>query len=229
MKKAVAIVLCALLIALGALALAEAPFGDLFDNLPGEPGSDIPPRGNSEASDDITLTVDGETVQLAYDASPQYSSIQGGLVQASYFAYGADGKTLYELYVTFPETARAGMVITPEYAAMTNEESSVVLIVSKDSLETYFFSSLLDGSVYPTGSGFTIAIDSVGDEDGKVSYAGTLSANLIALDMASGDVAATLEIPSTPFSFTVSGKLSSPLPNDDGTQATPQPEDLRKV
>jgi len=228
MKKAVAIVLCALLIALGAMALAEAPFGGLFDSLPGEPGSDTPPRGDVGASDGITLTVDGETVQLAYDASPQYSSIQGGLVQASYYAYGADGKTLYELYITFPETTRAGMVITPEYAAMTNEESSVVLIVSKDSLETYYFSSLLDGSVYPTGSGFTIAIDSVGDEDGMVSYAGTLSANLIALDMASGDVMATLEIPSTPFSFTVSGQLSSPLPNDE-PQTTPQQEDLRKV
>ena len=228
MKKTVAIVFCALLIALGAISLAEAPFGELFDSLPGEPGSGTPPRGDVGASDGITLTVDGETVQLAYDASPQYSSIQGGLVQASYFAYGADGKTLYELYVTFPETARAGMVITPEYAAMINEESSVVLIVSKDSLETYFFSSLLDGSVYPTGSGFTIAIDSVGDEGGMVSYAGTLSANLIALDMASGDVAATLEIPSTPFSFTVSGQLSSPLPNDV-PQPTPQSEDLRKA
>ncbi|MBQ6324554.1 MAG: hypothetical protein IJI26_00635, partial [Clostridia bacterium] len=104
MKKTVAIVLCALLMALGAMALAEAPFGGLFDSLPGEPGGDTPPRGNVEASDGITLTVDGETVQLAYDASPQYSSIQGGLVQASYYAYGADGKTLYELYITFPET-----------------------------------------------------------------------------------------------------------------------------
>ena len=228
MKKTVAIVLCALLMALGAMALAEAPFGGLFDSLPGEPGGDTPPRGNVEASDGITLTVDGETVQLAYDASPQYSSIQGGLVQASYYAYGADGKTLYELYITFPETARAGMVITPEYAAMTNEESSVVLIVSKDGLETYYFSSLLDGSVYPTGSGFSIAIDSIGDEGGMVSYAGTLSANLIALDMVSGEVAANLDIPATPFSFTVSGQLSAPLP-DDGPRATPQPEDMRKV
>ena len=228
MKRILSFTLCALLIALGALALAEAPFGGLFDTLPGEPGDQVPPRGDGEASTGITLTVNGETVRLAYDASPQYSSIQGGNVQASYYAYGADGKTLYELYLTFPDTARAGMVITPEYAAMTNEESSVVLIVSKDSLETYYFSSLLDGSVYPVGSGFTIAIDSVGEEAGMISYAGTLSANLIALDMASGEVAATLDIPSTPFSFTVSGQLSVPLP-DDGPVATPQPEDMRKV
>lgn len=228
MKSILSFALCALLIALGPLVLAEAPIDGLIDSLPGEPGDQVPPRGDAEASTGITLTVNGETVRLAYDASPQYSSIQGGNVQASYYAYGADGKTLYELYLTFPDTARAGMVITPEYAAMTNEESSVVLIVSKDSLETYYFSSLLDGSVYPVGSGFTIAIDSVGDEAGMISYAGTLSANLIALDMASGEVAATLDIPSTPFSFTVSGQLSAPLP-DDGPRATPQPEDMRKV
>lgn len=228
MKRILSTALCALLIALGALALAEAPFDGLFDSLPGEPGDQTPPRGDVEASDGIALTVDGETVQLAYDASPQYSSIQRGLVQASYYAYGADGKTLYELYLTFPETARAGMVITPEYAAMTNEESSVVLIVSKDSLETYYFSSLLDGSVYPVGSGFSIALESVSDTGGMVSYTGTLSANLIALDMASGDVAATLEIPATPFSFTVSGQLSAPLP-DVSPRPTAQPEDLRRV
>ena len=228
MKRILSFALCALLIALSALALAEAPIDGLFDSLPGEPGDQVPPRSDGEASTGITLTVNGETVRLAYDASPQYSSIQGGNVQASYYAYGADGKTLYELYLTFPDTARAGMVITPEYAAMTNEESSVVLIVSKDSLETYYFSSLLDGSVYPVGSGFTIAIDSVDDEAGMISYAGTLSANLIALDMASGEVAATLDIPSTPFSFTVSGQLSAPLP-EDGPKPTPQPEDMRKV
>lgn len=227
MKRTVAIVLCALLMALVAMALAEAPLDGLFHNLPIEPGNSAPPRGGVESADGITLTVNGETVQLAYDASPQYSSIQGGLVQASYYAYGADGKTLYELYLTFPETARAGMVITPEYAAMTNEESSMVLIVSRDSIETYYFSSLLDGSVYPAGSSFSIAIDSVGDEGCMVSYAGTLSANLIALDMASGEVAATLEIPATPFSFTVSGQLSSPLP--DVPEPTPMAEDLKKV
>jgi hypothetical protein len=227
MKRTVAIVLCALLMALAAMALAEAPLDGLFDNLPIEPGNSAPPRGDIESADGITLTVNGETVQLAYDASPQYSSIQGGLVQASYYAYGADGKTLYELYLTFPETARAGMVITPEYAAMTNEESSMVLIVSRDSIETYYFSSLLDGNVYPAGSSFSIAIDSVGDEGGMVSYAGTLSANLIALDMASGEVAATLEIPATPFSFTISGQLSSPLP--DAPEPTPMAEDLKKV
>lgn len=227
MKKILAILLCALLATLGAMTVAEAPFDDLFGALPGEPGSDAPPRSDGNAADSIPIQINGETVQLAYDATPQYSSIQGGIVQASYYAYGADGKTLYELYLTFPETARAGMVITPEYASMTNEESSVVLIVTADNVETYYFSSLLDGSVYPSGSGFTISIDSVSQDGDMVSYAGTLSASLIALDMASGSVADTLEIAATPFGFTVSGQLSSPLP--DAPQATKEPDDMKKV
>lgn len=227
MKKILAILLCALLATFGAMTLAEAPFDDLFDALPGDPGSEAPPRSDGEADDGIPIQINGESVELAYDASPQYSSIQGGTVQASYYAYGADGKTLYELYLTFPETARAGMVITPEYASMTNEESSVVLIVSTDNVETYYFSSLLDGNVYPSGSGFTISIDSVSQDGGMVSYAGTLSASLIALDMASGGVADTLEIAATPFNFTVSGQLSSPLP--DAPQATKEPDDMKKV
>lgn len=227
MKKIMAILLCALLAIPGAMGLAENPFGDLFGNLPGEPGSENPPRGDIEAADSITLQINGKEVRLAYDASPQYSSIQGGTVQASYYAYDADGKTLYELYITFADTARAGMVITPEYASLTNEESSVVLISSLDGLETYYFSSVLDGSVYPQGSGFTITIDSVSDEGGAIRYDGTLSASLIALDMSSGETAATLDIPATPFSFTVTGRLSSPIP--DGPEPTKAPEDLKKV
>lgn len=227
MKKIVAMLLCALLAVLGTAAPAESPIDGLFDTLPGEPGSTTPPRGSGESADGIALQVDGESVFLAYDASPQYSSIQGGLVQASYYAHGSDGETLYEMYITFPETARAGMVITPEYAAMTNEESSVVLIVSRDSVEKYYFSSLLDGSVYPKGSGFTIAIDSVSPEGDRISYAGTLSATLIALDMASGDVTDTLEIPDTAFRFTISDQLSAPLP--DAPKPTGEPEDMRKV
>lgn len=230
MKKIVALLLCALLVALGAITLAESPFDNLFDVLPGEPGGDNPPR--VEGGDGITLLVNGESVYLAYDASPQYSSIQGGNVQASYYAHGADGKALYELYLTFPETARAGMVITPEYASLTNEESSVVLIVSQGSEEKYYFSSLLDGSVYPAGSGFTITIEGVSDEGGMVSYSGTLSASLVALDMASGDVADTLEIPDTPFHFTVTGQLSSPLPGAPSPGVplpTDRADDLRRV
>ena len=227
MKKTVAILLCALLATLSAISLADNPYGDLFDLLPGEPGIETPPRGDGETTDGITLQVNGESVRLAYDPSPQYSSIRGGIVQASYYAYGQDGKALYELYISFPDTSRAGMVITPEYASMINAESSVVLIVSQDNLEKYYFSSLLDGNVYPAGSGFSISIDEVVEGIGAVSYSGTLSASLIALDMSSGEVADALEIAPVPFRFTVNGDI--PDIGLDAPQATYAPDDLRRV
>ena len=77
MKKILAIILCALLAGLGALSLAEAPFDNLFDTLPGEPGSETPPHRDDGSSEGIMLQVNGESVKLAYDASPQYSGCSG--------------------------------------------------------------------------------------------------------------------------------------------------------
>lgn len=231
MKKLIALMLCALLCALSVAALSEAPSEGLpFDPAPEEtpaaptPAPEVPTEPRSGA-DTLQLDVNGETVLLVYDSSPQYSSVEGGLVQASYYAYGQDGVTMYELYVIFPDSARPGMVITPEYAALTGQESSVVLIVSDEQKEDYYFASLMDGSAYPVGSSFEIAIDEVA-EDGGVTYAGSLSATLVALDMSSGEVASTLSIPRTPFRFTIGG-------GDDNRHADPMPtelpSDMRKV
>ena len=228
MRKLIALLLCALLAALPALALAESPFedliGDLIDDFPDDRNDDGS-RGDAGSGDTFPLTVNGETIPLVYDPTPQYSSIQGGLVQASYYAYGADGVTLYELYIIFPATAQPGMVITPEYSALTGEQSSVVLIQSDNSSELYFMSSLMNGSVYPTGSDFSVTIEDIYSVGSATTYSGTVSARLIALDEASGEVKATLEIPQTPFSFTLGGgdnRHADPVP-------TPAPEDMRKA
>lgn len=215
MKKLIAILICAMLILLPALALAEAPIEDA-----------LPDRAPA-AGDTIELEIEGERVLLDFDTSSQYSSIEDGQVQASFYKYSDDGATLYELYIIFPDTAQAGMVITPEYAALTNEESSVVLIVSdtQTQQEQYYFSSLMDGDVYPGGSDYTIAIDDVYEIDGGTTYKGRLSATLVALNMSTGDIEATLAVPETAFSFTLGGtseRHADPLP-------TETPDDMRKV
>ena len=218
MKRIIALLICALLALLPALAedLPENPFGLFQDEYSG--GTE--PRENVNPDENITLDINGRSVQLSFDASPQYSSIQDGMVQASYYAY-SEGSTLYELYLSFPETAKPGMVITPEYEAITNGDASVTLIISDSTREQYYFSSLANGTVYPKGSDFAISIDSI---DGG-TYAGTFTATLIALDMASGDAVDTLIISETPFRFTLSGVrdgIASPAP-------TAVPNDMRKV
>ena len=230
MKKLLAILLCAALALLPALAEApatEPPVADspAPDETPQAP--DDAPAHDISSGETITLQLPEGPVTLDFDSSTQYSTIEGGLVQASFYSYSADGATLYELYIVFPDTVQPGMVITPEYAALTNEESSVVLIISdtRTQAEQYFFASLMDGGIYPEGSNYTIAINDLYESDGATTFDGSLSATLVALDMASGEVAATLSFPETPFHFTIGGaqgRHADPMP-------TAMPNDLRKV
>lgn len=220
MKKLIAALICAALILLPALA-EEIPNADA-------PAGDESSQRQGDSGETIELEVDGQRIALEFDGSPEYSSVEGGVVQASYYSYSDDGATLYEFYLIFPDTVQPGMVITPEYAALTNEESSVVLIVS-DTLsgrEQYYFSSLMDGGVYPEGSTYEISIDDIQQIDGATTYAGRFSATLVALNMASGEADAVLEIPETGFRFTLGGgtgeRHADPLP-------TEMPGDMRKV
>ena len=231
MKKLIAILLCALLALVPALAEAptETPAPQMLPfELPTateEPtAAPTAPGRDPSSGDTFELQTNNGVVLLDFDTSPQYSSISDGLVQASFYKYADDGM-LYELYIIFPETAQPGMVITPDYTALTNEESSVVLIVSdtQTQQEQYFLSTQMNGTVYPVGSDFSICVDEIHELDGGVSYVGRLSATLIALDMTTGEVLATMTIPETPFGFTFGSgseeRHADPIP-------TPTPKDM---
>lgn len=245
MKRLVATILCMILVLAPISALADFSFSlpiddilDLIDDMPGL-GDDDSPSGEDSAtpapnapapamdSDSIVLNLNGESLPLAFDNTPEYSSVTDGQVQASFYAYGSDNVTLYELFLIFPDTVQPGMVITPEYAALINAESSVVLIVSDNDKEQYFFSSSMSGGVYPENSDYALTFDAVEAlADGSVVYAGTLSATLVELDMATGETLSTLTFDNAPFRFTLGGasdaRHADPLP-------TEAPNDMRKV
>lgn len=227
MKRMLALLTGALLALLPAASLAESILDLPLPNPIPEPTPEIvAPPVSGESGDSIALEIDGRTVRLNYDSSPLYSSLEGGLVQACFYGYAEDGVTLYELYVIFPATARAGMVISPEYMAMTGGESSIVLIESNNQQERYFVAGLMDSKAYPAGSNFSIDIQSVEEAPGGTFYAGTLSATLVAMNMATGETEATLSIDAIPFRFTleaaVSEQTGEPAP-------TATPSDMRKV
>ena len=225
MKKTIAL-LISLLLALPVVGvLAESgelpPYTNPFPN----PDDDILfPR--EDVSEAIQLVVNGETITLNYDPSPEYSSVEDGVVQASFYAYGSDTDVLYELYLTFPQNVQPGTTVTPDYAAMIKAEPSVVLIVSSSNEEIYYFSSLMDGMVYPTNSDFAMRFDAIDATDDGTRYSGALTAHLVALDLTSGSVQAELSIADAPFSFTLGStdenRHADPLP-------TAIPEDMRKV
>ena len=231
MKKIIVLLIVLALSGCCTLAVCDARGSGFFDRYGKEQSSDTPDTpSDAGTGQSISIMIDGRTVELAFDSSPDYSSSSNGMVQASYYAYAADGVTLYELYLIFPDSAESGMIITPDYSALINAESSVVLIVSDEKSEQYYFASILDGAIFPEGSDFTICIDDVIRENGTVTYTGRLSASLIALDMVSGQVSDTLTITETPFSFTLGGadgdneRHSDPLPTSQ-----PGESDMRKV
>lgn len=216
MKKLIAALLCALFALVPAMA---------------EPLPDASLQSGARAAssgDALEIEFDGQDMALEFDASPEYSSVEGGLVQASYYKYSDDGVKLWELYLIFPETTQPGMVITPEYSALSGEESSVVLIVSDSQTmeELYYLSSVMDDGAYPEGSDYTITLEDILEADGATTYSGTLSAVLVAMDMSTGETKDTLVIEETPFRFTLGGgdseRHSDPLP-------TPLPSDMKKV
>ncbi len=235
MKKLIALILIALMVLTPALAewpepeaTTEPPIGEIPLELEQPLPQELPDREQA-TGEAIELEIDGERVILDFDPSAQYSSIANGQVQASFYAYSADNTKLYELYMIFPDTAKPGMVITPDYSSLTSEESSVVLIVSdvQSQQETYYFSSLMDGSVYPDNSNYAITIDDIHEIDGATTFSGSLSATLIALDMSTGEAQDVFEITDTPFRFTIGEgeeRHMDPMPSE-----APKNDDMRKT
>lgn len=222
MKKLSILLLAALMLSLG--ALGEAPLPTLEPNLPPQ-AEELAPRADGQS---ITLNIDGEQIALPFDDSPQYSKIEGGTVQASFYAYSADGSMLYELYLVFPDAAMPGDAITP----LSATDSSVVLIVTDiaSDLEAYYFSSGTGGMVYPENTDFNIIIDSVESANGVLAYSGRMSATLAALDMATGETLATLNVPEAAFAFAIGQAEPEPQTERHTTPLpTALPDDLRKA
>ena len=153
--------------------------------------------------DGIDLTLDGQPVRLSFDRSEAYSSVMNGNVQASFFAYANGDKTIYELYMVFPESVRGGDSVTPESAIQGAHESSVVLIITDNQDEAYYFAGQIDTGAYPEGSSYNIHFDTVADAADGTRYEGRLTATLVGMEMSSGTILGNIQITDAPFSFTM--------------------------
>mgnify|MGYP007102028392 CR=1 FL=1 len=237
MKKYLAIALC--------LLIAALPFHAVAEDEPQFPFIDDPFEDRDEAdfgvphndSDlNIRIVLNGVTHTLVYDSTPEYSNVKDGLVQASFYEYDSPSNTLYELFMVFPENVESDSTIDAQYAVDTGDDCSVVMIVSDDDTETYYVSGIMDGKVYPANSDFAMRFDFVTTYGGGTSYAGTLDANLVAVDANTGAITGAMKIDSAPFSLLMGGAESPDAPDDrdqDDAEATPSPtaapSDLRKA
>ena len=231
MKKYLVCALCLLIAALPLHGLGETQPEFPFVEDPFE-DRDLDDFGVPESDNDMNIKIelDGKTHILSYDSSPEYSNVKDGMLQASFYEYDNPSNTLYELYLIFPEDVGTDATVDPRYAIDSGRECSVMMIISDEETETYYVSGVMDGRAYPESSDFSIHFDFVTGFGAGASYAGTLSATLIALDINSGANVGTLYIDSAPFSF-VSNDASMPGGGESSITPLPTtgPSDLRKA
>lgn len=233
MKKIIAIFCCLLLAVSFSGAYASAiPFDNPEGRNEAFPPDNAPGNG-------INIVIDGKATKLDFDPSEEFSSIANGMVQASFYAYGPNSEYLYEMFLVFPENIASGASITNEYAIQNNlPDCSVVLMISTNTLEQYFFSGQMQGAAYPANTSYTMTFTSVSRDVNGWTYTGSLTASLAEIDLLTGQVVDTIQLPDAPFSFTmpVSGSGSSDDPQPSipapGLLPTPTPAaklDFRKV
>lgn len=175
------------------------------------------------ASNAIEFELDGQALTLNFDPSEQFSSITGGNVQASFYAYMDGSNDLYELYMIFPRDVQAGAVIDPEYARQNAPETSVVLIITKKDSVDYYFAGQTDST---DTTDYTLTFESVSDSGNDRTYVGTLSASMIGMADGSEHELKPINIRNANFSFTMSmraDRLPEETPGDSLPPATDDP------
>lgn len=196
--------------------------------------------GEGTAQEGIELNLDGRSIRLGFDSSREYSAIDNGKVQASFYAYADNGDNLYELFMIFPEDVKAGDVVTPESAAKSEPDCSVVMIITSSQDEYYYFAGQLDGVAYPDASSYAMTFDAVSDASDARSYSGRLTANLSGMEVSSGNSRPSIRIEDAPFSFTMplGNRVSDPVdtlppqydnPFEDLPQSTPAPQESYRI
>ena len=196
MRKSILISLCLCLLLVSLAAAAAA-------------------TGAGSAGGSIEIVINGRRTPLAFDGSEEYSTIADGTVQASFYAYSDNSTYLYELYMIFPDSVQSGSTITPDFALQNDPDCSVVLIISTNEDEQYYFAGQVDGAVYPNDSSYSISFDTVSADGDTRTYTGRLSASLVEMEMHPGAPLASFSIEDAPFSFSMSAAAVPGRDNPD--------------
>ncbi len=131
----------------------------------------------------LSLTINGQAIALDFDPRPEYSQCQNGYVQASFYAYD-EANQLYELYVTFPQTAHSGETFMPDNCLTPDRiGTGLMLFISDDAGKDLCSAATqyLTGS-YPEGSSYQLKFDTVAPSGSACAYAGSFEATLAEVD-----------------------------------------------
>lgn len=162
------------------------------------------------ASDSIEITISGRQTSLMFDRSEQFSYVSGGLAQACFYGYMEGTNDLYELYMIFPWSVQAGTVIDQIYALQFAPDTTVLMVVTKETRANYYFAGQADDD---NGTSYVMTFESVSDSDAGRTFTGTLSANMIG-------VADDFETEVPPVSFK-NARFSFTMPNNTDSEPAP--------
>lgn len=166
------------------------------------------------ASDSIEIEVNGRQLTLMFDRSEQFSNVENGNVQASFYTYLDSSNDLYELYLIFPEDVQSGTTIDPAYAMQSAPETSVVMIVTTPTSVNYYFAGQAEDA---DNTDYTMTFETVTDSGAGRTYSGTLSASMIGMAAETEEEIAPVNIHNARFSFT--------MPLDSGDSGDPAPDE----
>lgn len=162
----------------------------------------------------LMLSIGGEEIALAFDPDPEYSYLEDGLVQASFYAYG-ERDELYELYLIFPESVEAGALLP---GAAGGEAALVLCETEIDGSGFFAVAAWADGAAEPEGSALSIRFDEADSDGSTRAFSGAFEATLVGLDEQSA-AAGFAQAATGSFSFAMNFDSSAP----DGEQ---RPEGL---
>lgn len=210
MKKIIFMIICLALILNFPGALASQ-FPDFPFEIPGEEDRTEP----SSVSEAIQIHVNGQTQMLNFDPSAEFSYARNGLVQASFYAYSPEGKYLYEVYMTFPETVSSGTVFTTDNALQAGlEDCCIAFLISTQTTEDYYLAAQHGQDAYPEGTSYAIRFDSVSSTSSGTVYSGALTATMVGMDINNVPIAQKFIFSEAPFSFTLPSGMIGNLPGE---------------
>lgn len=190
-------------------------------------GSGYPAFDGVELPDDrFGGSFGNERLLLTFDPSPDYSSLEDGMLQLCFFAFDADRENCLELYLLLPEdlSASDGSPVST---------ASVYFYESSKSGEVLYFASQEGERKLPEGSNLKITLDRVEIGADAISAGGMLEGLLFAYrdDVPTGEM---LDIRDAHFDFTLPMTQSGPptpqpsIPPRDA-QDTPEPTAAPKL
>ena len=144
----------------------------------------------SEGTGQMIAVIDGQTITMPYDPTPQYSDYQQGSYGVSFYTYDSE-MTVYEVFLVIPDTVTSGSVLSTAAGIQSSTVDCGVIYYRTDAnmSETQKMACWSEDNTVPPGSSFEMTFASVTVTSESCEMSGSFEA---VLTMTDGSAAETL-------------------------------------